>query len=193
MPKQSLFAAICASLVLAAPGYAQTTHYVDPAAHYTPTTSPMSFTESMRMAGLRDRLIKRLGKAAVQVIEADDHMMLRFSEHMLFDGAADNVSHNGIRTLTILTEELLQRPPGSVHVISHFHDSGDKFASQISSQRRAMSVVSVLDSRTLPREWVEVTAMGASYPVNSNHTTKGRADNRRVEIILRPAPSATLD
>jgi outer membrane protein OmpA-like peptidoglycan-associated protein len=135
---------------------------------------------------IADRVVARLPDGAVTATAYKDHLLLRFPEHALFDGPGDHVSKDGIAVLGTLVEELLRQPRNKVQVIAHFHDDGDRFASQVSSQRRAMSVVAVMDSRTLPRDRVSVTAMGASYPVDTNMTPEGRAGNRRVEIVLRP-------
>ena len=193
MFRNSLFALVGISLM--SPAFAQSgpvyadpaPHYVDPAPHYVEEGRQMGLSDSLRMAAVRDRVVARLPDGAVTATVMNDHLLLRFPESALFDGPGDHVSRNGITVLTTLVEELLRQPRNTVQVIAHFHDEGDRFASQISSQRRAMSVASVFDSRTLPRERISVTAMGASYPMDTNLTAEGRAANRRVEIVLRPA------
>lgn len=172
---------------LMSPAFADTApNYIDPVGQYVDQEKQMSFGDSLRLAAIRDRVVARLPQDALSATVHKDHLLIRFPESTLFDGPADNVSINGIAVLSTLAEELLRQPHNTVQVISHFHDDGDRFASQISSQRRAMSVVAVLDSRTLQRERVLVTAMGASYPLDTNLTVDGRTENRRVEIVLRP-------
>ncbi len=54
------------------------------------------------------------------------------------------------------------------------------------SQRRAQSVRDYLVSRGVPNEIISSTGVGQSRPVADNSSASGRANNRRVEIIVQP-------
>ncbi len=59
------------------------------------------------------------------------------------------------------------------------------------SQHRAEAVRDYLISRGLPAERVVAKGMGADRPIADNSSAEGRANNRRVEIIVsKAAPSA---
>ncbi len=59
------------------------------------------------------------------------------------------------------------------------------------SQRRAESVRTYLISRGLPAEQVVAKGMGPDRPIADNSSAEGRANNRRVEIVVsKTAPSA---
>lgn len=52
------------------------------------------------------------------------------------------------------------------------------------SERRAESVRDFLVAQGVPRERIQIRGMGKSRPVASNATAEGRANNRRVEIVV---------
>jgi outer membrane protein OmpA-like peptidoglycan-associated protein len=55
------------------------------------------------------------------------------------------------------------------------------------SQRRAEAVRTYLVSRGYPSERIQAHGIGKGRPTTSNDTSEGRANNRRVEIIVQPA------
>lgn len=54
------------------------------------------------------------------------------------------------------------------------------------SQARAETVRSYLVSRGIPSDKIEATGLGSSRPIADNNTPDGRANNRRVEIVVTP-------
>jgi outer membrane protein OmpA-like peptidoglycan-associated protein len=48
-------------------------------------------------------------------------------------------------------------------------------------------VRSYLESRGVPAERMRAVGRGESAPIASNDTAEGRANNRRVEVIVEPA------
>jgi OOP family OmpA-OmpF porin len=55
------------------------------------------------------------------------------------------------------------------------------------SQRRAQAVRDYIVSRGYPTEKIRSTGMGKANPIASNANAEGRANNRRVEIIIAPS------
>ena len=56
------------------------------------------------------------------------------------------------------------------------------------SQRRAESVRGYLVSRGFPTERIVARGMGPDRPIAENTNAEGRANNRRVEIVIAKAP-----
>jgi outer membrane protein OmpA-like peptidoglycan-associated protein len=52
------------------------------------------------------------------------------------------------------------------------------------SQRRAESVRTYLISRGFPSDKIQARGMGPDRPVAENSSAEGRANNRRVEIVI---------
>jgi chemotaxis protein MotB len=62
-------------------------------------------------------------------------------------------------------------------------------SNEMLSQRRADSVMQYLTSQGVKPDMVAAKGFGATNPVASNSTEKGRAENRRVELSLATQPS----
>ncbi len=54
------------------------------------------------------------------------------------------------------------------------------------SQRRAMAVRDYLVSKGIPQDLITGEGKGPADPVSDNNSVEGRAQNRRVELIVRP-------
>jgi len=71
-------------------------------------------------------------------------------------------------------------------VIGHTDDTGSGAYNQDLSQRRAVSVANILRDSGVPNSRMAAYGRGEDQPIASNATPQGRAQNRRVEIIIRP-------
>ncbi len=78
---------------------------------------------------------------------------------------------------------------GGRHLVveGHTDSRGSAADNQALSLARAQAVRSYLISRGIPEAQVEAAGMGPSRPVAPNETAEGRANNRRVEIVVSPA------
>ncbi len=56
------------------------------------------------------------------------------------------------------------------------------------SQQRAQSVATYLTSQGVDQAHLSVRGAGAAQPIASNADANGRAQNRRVEVNLKPIP-----
>ncbi len=73
-----------------------------------------------------------------------------------------------------------------VDIVGHTDSSGGDAINQPLSERRALSVADALINRGVLRERLFVAGQSSRVPVASNATAEGRAQNRRVEILIRP-------
>ena len=72
-------------------------------------------------------------------------------------------------------------------LIEGYTDSrGSDATNQALSQGRAQSVMDYLTPRGVDAGRIHVTGMGSARPIAENTTAGGRANNRRVEIVLQP-------
>jgi outer membrane protein OmpA-like peptidoglycan-associated protein len=75
-------------------------------------------------------------------------------------------------------------------VEGHTDSVGSAEMNQALSLRRAESVRDELVSQGVPAERVTVQGFGPTRPVADNDTPAGRANNRRVEIVVQPAQAS---
>jgi outer membrane protein OmpA-like peptidoglycan-associated protein len=80
----------------------------------------------------------------------------------------------------------------SVLVEGHTDSRGSQDGNLALSQRRAESVRSYLVSRGYPAEKIEARGIGQERPVAENRTAEGRANNRRVEIVVQRSAHSSL-
>ena len=79
--------------------------------------------------------------------------------------------------------ELLQRAT-FVEIVGHTDSKGEEDENMALSKRRAEAVRDYLVSKGHDGSKMLITGMGESAPVASNDTKEGRAQNRRVEILV---------
>jgi OOP family OmpA-OmpF porin len=81
---------------------------------------------------------------------------------------------------------LMEHSALTVEVAGHTDAVGSDAYNQKLSERRAKSVASYLESKGVdPAHLAPVIGYGKSKPIATNDTAEGRAQNRRVELIVR--------
>lgn len=89
-----------------------------------------------------------------------------------------------------VAQALMSGDPKTQFVVEGHTDSrGKAEVNQVLSQNRADAVRDYLIERGVPAERITAEGHGADNPVVDNKTADGRANNRRVEIVVKP-PSA---
>lgn len=78
----------------------------------------------------------------------------------------------------------LKEDPRSITIVGHTDSVGSDEKNMTLSQKRADAVRSYLTTHGIPEDRVTAQGMGKTQPVADNKTAEGRANNRRVEIIL---------
>ena len=73
-----------------------------------------------------------------------------------------------------------------VDIIGHADSDGAEDYNLNLSRQRASSVAQYLVSRNVLADRLYVDGRGESEPVATNATAEGKAQNRRVEILIRP-------
>ncbi len=79
---------------------------------------------------------------------------------------------------------LVQYPHAQVHVTGHADSTGSASFNQKLSTQRAQVVADELKKQGVRPEQITVTGKGELEPVASNDTAQGRAQNRRVELVI---------
>ena len=115
-----------------------------------------------------------------------DSLQVILPEGILFATDSAAVSGPAQNDLYAVARNLNQYPNSRVEVVGHTDSTGAAAYNQDLSQRRAQSVAGILTAAGVNGNRIVATGRGASQPIASNDTVQGRAQNRRVEILIRP-------
>jgi outer membrane protein OmpA-like peptidoglycan-associated protein len=107
-------------------------------------------------------------------------------EDLLFAVDSDRVSASLQDDLGALANNLRRYPDSVVEVVGHTDNTGTAAYNQDLSSRRAGAVASILISNGVSAGRVRAYGRGEDQPIASNLTVAGRAQNRRVDITIRP-------
>lgn len=88
--------------------------------------------------------------------------------------------------LRALAANLRKYPDSTVQVIGHTDNTGAAAYNLNLSRQRAAAVTNVLINNGIAAGRVSAIGKGEDQPVASNLTPEGRAQNRRVEIVILP-------
>ncbi|MDX2053033.1 MAG: OmpA family protein [Polyangiaceae bacterium] len=86
----------------------------------------------------------------------------------------------------------LQRQDRPIVVLGHTDSMGSDEANQALSLARAEAVREYLVSQGIESQRISAAGKGESTPVADNKSAEGRANNRRVEIVVSGAPTPAL-
>lgn len=122
----------------------------------------------------------------VTIVNTGSELIVTMPQDILFDVDSTYVQPVLRDDLRALAGSLERYPDTTVLVIGHTDSTGSAQYNFDLSQRRAAAVTDILlESGTDPRRLRSV-GRGEDEPVASNLNPEGRAQNRRVEIIIRP-------
>jgi outer membrane protein OmpA-like peptidoglycan-associated protein len=91
-----------------------------------------------------------------------------------------------IADLHILSNNLRSYPDTGIQVIGHTDNTGAASYNNILSAGFAESISRVLLNNGVDPSRIMTVGRGEDQPTASNLTAQGRAQNRRVEIVIRP-------
>jgi len=111
--------------------------------------------------------------------------VVSLSGGVLFDSGKAKVSKKSEPSLNQVASVLQAQPPDKHITVEGYTDSQGNEASNLHlSQQRADSVRSYLVTHGVPSSRIKAIGRGEADPIADNDTAEGRADNRRVEIVI---------
>ncbi len=131
-------------------------------------------------------LQRDLGGSGATVVNTGNQLVVTMPQDILF--AVDStVVQPGLQAdLATLARSLNDYPNTTVDVIGHTDSTGSAGYNQNLSQRRAQAVTAILQANGVAPARLRSIGRGEDAPLATNLTEEGRAQNRRVEIIIRP-------
>ncbi|MCR8725988.1 OmpA family protein [Frigidibacter sp. ROC022] len=122
----------------------------------------------------------------IQIINQGDYLIVRMPEDILFAVDSATVSAGLRSDLGALANSLQRYPNSTVEVIGHTDNTGSASYNLDLSQRRASAVATILIGNGISSNRIRAIGRGEDQPIASNQTVSGRAQNRRVDIYIRP-------
>jgi outer membrane protein OmpA-like peptidoglycan-associated protein len=117
-------------------------------------------------------------------VQKNDGWELALSSKVLFDIDADQIKPETRLSVERTGQALVSVQISRVRVEGYTDNTGTDAHNNALSQRRAAAVAQALGSSGLSGGHIEVKGMGKQNPVADNATDAGRAENRRVAIIV---------
>lgn len=127
-----------------------------------------------------------LSGTGVGVARQGDNLVLRMPSDVTFAVNQSNIEPRFDAVLRDVAGVLAEYDRSIVDIVGHTDSSGGDAINQPLSERRAISVANALIASGVQRERLFVAGQSSRVPVASNATVEGRAQNRRVEILIRP-------
>lgn len=84
-------------------------------------------------------------------------------------------------------------PDASMTIEGHTDTQGSRDHNMVLSQQRAESMKAALVSRGVAADRIKTVGVGPDRPVADNKSPEGRANNRRVEIIIDPGTNPSVN
>jgi outer membrane protein OmpA-like peptidoglycan-associated protein len=111
-------------------------------------------------------------------------LVITLSGSVLFASSKSELLPAAQNRLNQVAEALLATKERKLTVEGHTDSRGSSSYNQVLSQQRADAVRSYIISRGYPAELIQAQGIGKDRPVADNNNAEGRANNRRVEIIV---------
>jgi OmpA-OmpF porin, OOP family len=102
-----------------------------------------------------------------------------------FETGRATIDPDSAGLLDHLVETASRCPTANIEVAGHTDSDGEDAANQELSERRAQTVVDELVKAGLPADHFTAVGYGSAQPVASNDTEDGKAQNRRIEFVVR--------
>ena len=102
-----------------------------------------------------------------------------------FDSGRATIDPDSAGLLDRLIETALRCPSANIEIAGHTDADGEDGFNQALSEKRAQAVADFLVKAGLPAERFTAMGYGSTQPVASNDTDEGKAQNRRIDFVVR--------
>ena len=128
----------------------------------------------------------QLANDGITITNTGESLIVSLPQDITFDTDSFAV-RPGLRSdLGKVADNLVRYPGSTVQVVGHTDNEGEASYNLGLSQRRADAVGDILQSGGVTFDRLLITGKGEESPVASNLSPEGRAQNRRVDIIVIP-------
>jgi outer membrane protein OmpA-like peptidoglycan-associated protein len=120
------------------------------------------------------------------VVNASNDIVLRLNG-LSFDVGKAHIKESHIPLLEKLRQIVAMFPSAKIVVEGHTDASGNATTNMLLSEKRAFAIMQYLrQTLTLPSEKIKSMGYGSDKPIASNESPDGRAQNRRIDVVIMP-------
>ncbi|RZL58291.1 MAG: OmpA family protein [Pedobacter sp.] len=119
-----------------------------------------------------------------EVIREGEGIIVKFDSGILFDFDKFALKDAAKTNIQSLASSLNQYPGTDIKVIGHTDSRGTEQYNMGLSEKRAAAVKAYAVSQGVPASRLITVGKGFAEPIGDNATEAGRAENRRVEIVI---------
>lgn len=127
-----------------------------------------------------------LNNDQVGITNTGSELIVTMPQDILFALDSASVRSDLRRDLRVVANNLRAYPNSTIKILGHTDNTGSASYNEALSQRRADAVVNILIDNGVQPVRLQALGRGEDDPIENNLTAEGRAQNRRVEIIIRP-------
>ncbi|WP_407149096.1 OmpA family protein [Bradyrhizobium sp. ORS 86] len=102
-----------------------------------------------------------------------------------FESGKADIVPDSVGLLDRLIETAMRCPTTNIEIAGHTDSDGDEAANQALSEKRAQAVVDYLVRAGLPANRFTAVGFGSTQPVAGNDTEDGKAQNRRIDFVVK--------
>ena len=132
------------------------------------------------------KLRQKLQGTGVSVTRNGDNITLNMPGSITFASNSADLNAGFYSALDGVDLVLKEYDKTMIEIAGHTDSTGSLALNQSLSERRAQSVAAYLASKGVSAKRVLTVGAGPNYPIASNDTPEGRAQNRRVELTIVP-------
>jgi outer membrane protein OmpA-like peptidoglycan-associated protein len=119
-----------------------------------------------------------------EVIREGEGIIVKFDSGILFDVDKSDLKANARTNVESLATSLKNNPETTVLIVGHTDATGTDAYNYKLSERRAAAVKTYAVSQGIPASRLTTEGRGETEPISDNTTDTGKAQNRRVEIVI---------
>ncbi|AHG42505.1 membrane protein [Pseudomonas syringae CC1557] len=129
-----------------------------------------------------------MANTGVEVQRQGDQIKLIMPGNITFATDSSAIASSFYSPLNNLASSLKQFNQNNIEIVGYTDSTGSRQHNMDLSQQRAQSVATYLTSQGVDQSHLSVRGAGPDQPIASNADVNGRAQNRRVEVNLKPIP-----
>ncbi|MCF5714684.1 OmpA family protein [Pseudomonas tremae] len=131
-------------------------------------------------------LRESMANTGVEVQRQGDQIKLIMPGNITFATDSSAIASSFYSPLNNLASSLKQFNQNNIEIVGYTDSTGSRQHNMDLSQQRAQSVATYLTSQGVDQTHLSVRGAGPDQPIASNADVNGRAQNRRVEVNLKP-------